>query len=162
MEKLPAGTFGAWFGDWVWGLLLVTVSLAVHASGLGLIGVMLAKYFGPLLRPARHGHTLHLIFPIVIGVAALLLALLHGLEASLWAIAYVELGASPDFRRAIYFSLQMITTLGADVVGIENKWKLMGPLEAVSGMLMFGLSTAFLLVVLQRAWPFAVSMRAKD
>ena len=37
----------------------------------------------------------------------------------------------------------------------------MGPLEAVSGMLLFGLSTAFLLIVLQRVWPFAVSAEHK-
>jgi Ion channel len=86
----------------------------------------------------------------------LLLAILHGLEASLWAAAYVWLGASPDFTHAVFFSLQMITTLGADVVFIDTRWKLMGPLEAMSGMLLFGLSTAFLLAVLQRAWPFAL------
>lgn len=56
----------------------------------------------------------------------------------------------------MFFSLQMITTLGADVVFIDTRWKLMGPLEAMSGMLLFGLSTAFLLAVLQRAWPFAL------
>jgi hypothetical protein len=51
----------------------------------------------------------------------------------------------------VFFSLQMITTLGADVVFVDTRWKLMGPLEAMSGMLLFGLSTAFLLAVLQRA-----------
>jgi hypothetical protein len=57
---------------------------------------------------------------------------------------------------AVFFSLQMITTLGADIVSIEVRWKLMGPLEAMSGMLLFGLSTAFLLAVLQRTWPIFV------
>lgn len=144
---------GSWFPDWLWGLSLVALSLAAHASGLGLIGGILAKWFKALLHPSRSGRCSHFTFPMVIGVTSLLLAVLHALEASLWAWAYVCLGASPDFTRAVYFSFQMITTLGADIVGIEARWRLMGPLEAMSGMLLFGLSTAFLLVVLQRAWP---------
>jgi hypothetical protein len=47
-------------------------------------------------------------FPAVIGITALLLAVLHGLEASLSAVAYVWLGAAPDFTNAVFFSLQMI------------------------------------------------------
>ena len=43
---LPTGAAGFWVGDWVWGLLLVTLSLVVHAAGLGLIGVGLARSFG--------------------------------------------------------------------------------------------------------------------
>ena len=156
MPMLPTGATGFWVGDWLWGLLLVTVSLVVHASGLALIGVSLAKSFGWLTEPTRPRREPFLLFPAVIGVTALLLAILHGLEASLWAAAYVWLGASPDFTHAVFFSLQMITTLGADVVFIDTRWKLMGPLEAMSGMLLFGLSTAFLLAVLQRAWPFAL------
>ena len=54
----------------------------------------------------------------------------------------------------------MVTTLGADVVLLEDRWKLMGPLEAISGMLLFGLSTAFLLAVMQRVWPFPQVMQA--
>ncbi len=98
---------------------------------------------------------------MVIGITSLLLTVLHALEASLWAVAYVVLGASPDFTHAVYFSLQMITTLGADVVSIEPRWRLMGPLEAICGLMVFGLSTAFLLVVLQRVWPFEVPTEPK-
>ena len=147
---LPTVASGFWVGDWVWGLLLVTMSLVMHASGLGLIGVGLTRSFGSLTEPSRRRRESLFVFPAAIGITALLLAVLHGLEASLWAVAYVWLGASPDFTNAVFFSLQMITTLGADIVSIEVRWKLMGPLEAMSGMLLFGLSTAFLLAVLQR------------
>ena len=89
----------------------------------------------------------------MVGIATFLLAVLHGLEAALWAIVYVWLGALPDFSHAVYFSLQMVTTLGADVVAMDPRWRLIGPLEAIGGMLLFGLSTAFLFAVLQRIWP---------
>jgi hypothetical protein len=55
----------------------------------------------------------------------------------------------------------MITTLSADIVSIDVRWKLTGPLEAMSGMLRFGLSTAFLLAVLQGAWPVFVQERTR-
>jgi hypothetical protein len=121
---LPARTTGAWLGDWMWGLTLVTASLVMHALGLGLIGTVLAKCFGPFLPRSKRDRHPQIIFPIAIGVTSLMLAILHGLEASLWAAVYVWLGA-------------------------------------VSGMLLFGLSTAFLLIVLQRVWPFAVSAERK-
>jgi hypothetical protein len=133
----------------------------MHASGLGMIGVSLTRSFGWLPEPSRRSRESLFIFPAVIGITAPLLAVLHGLEASLWAVAYVWLGASPDFTNAVFFSLQMITTLGADLVSIEVRWKLMEPLEAMSGMLLFGLSTAFLLAVLQRAWPALVQDRTR-
>jgi hypothetical protein len=135
------------------------LSLVVHASGLGLIGISVTRSFGWLGQPSRRRRKSLLVFPVVIGIAALLLGVLHGLEASLWAVAYVWLGASPDFTNAVCFSLQMLTTLGVNIVAIEARWKLMEPLEAMSGMLLFGLSTAFLLADLQRAWPIVARER---
>jgi hypothetical protein len=156
---LPANTFAGWSNDWIWGILLITLSVATHAAGLALIGLSIAKSLGSAIDAPWRVHARFMLFTLVIAIAALLLALLHGLEASGWAAMYVWLGAAPDYRRAIYFSLQMLTTLGADAVQLGDRWKLMGPLEAISGMLLFGLSTAFLLAVMQRVWPFAQTMR---
>jgi len=159
---ISAGEPGVWVADWVWGLLLVTMSLVVHAGGLGLIGLCLTRWFGRAIEAAQRGHDFLALFPAVIGITTLFVAFLHGLEASLWAIVYVWLGAFPDFAQAVYFSLQMVTTLGADgVVVIGQRWRLMGPLEAIGGMLLFGLSTAFLFAVLQRIWPSPSGMKGR-
>jgi hypothetical protein len=138
---------------------MIAVSVMMHAAGLALMGVGLAKAFGAVMNAPLRMHHRFILFSVMVGVAAVLLALLHGLEASCWAAIHVWLGACPDFREAIYFSLQMVTTLGADVVQLETRWKLMGPLEAISGLLLFGLSTAFLFAVIQRAWPFETANR---
>ncbi len=145
---------GGWTDDWLWGLSLIVSSVVMHVFGLAMIGTCLVKVLPFTQRRATHPLV---VFSVAIGFAALLLALLHGVEASLWGATLVWLGAVTDFRSAIYFSLQMATTLGANVVQLEERWKLMGPLEAISGMLLFGLSTAFLLVVAQRVSPFARS-----
>jgi hypothetical protein len=108
---LPTGAVGFWTAAWLWGLLLITLSLVVHASGLGLISISLTRSFGWLGEPSRRRRESLLVFPVVIDITALLPGVLHGLEASLWAVAYVWLGASPDFTNAVFFYLQMITTL---------------------------------------------------
>ena len=157
---LPAGTAGDWGDDWIWSISLIALSVVTHAAGLALIGITFVKCFGSMIASPWRTHRRFIFFSLSLGVMAVLLVLLHGIEASYWAVAYVWLGAAPDFRRAIYFSLQMATTLGGDVVQLGDRWKLMGPLEAVSGMMLFGLSTAFLLAIMQRIWPFPQTMRA--
>jgi hypothetical protein len=73
----------------------------------------------------------------------------HCAEIVLWAVALTGIGAVADFRTAIFSSAGAYTTVGSDVV-LPPGWKLLGPLEAVCGMLMFGVSTAVIFAVIQR------------
>ncbi len=83
-------------------------------------------------------------------MGATLLALAgHLVEIALWAFALDICGAVGDISAAMYSSAGSYTTSGSDVV-LPPRWKLMGPFEAVTGMLMFGLSTAFIFAVIQR------------
>ena len=71
---------------------------------------------------------------------------------SRWPVAIVALdisGAVGDINAAIYSSAGSYTTLGSDIV-LPLQWKLLGPFEAVAGMLMFGVSTALIFTVIQR------------
>jgi hypothetical protein len=92
---------------------------------------------------------------VIGGVAAvgMLLAVLHGIEAGIWAAAYVWLGAlaSPDV--AILYSLDSMTTRGASGLMLEPHWQILGALEAANGMLLFGISTAFIFAVMLQWWP---------
>ena len=81
-------------------------------------------------------------------VGATLLAR-HLVEIALWAFALDICGAVADISAAIYSSAGSYTTVGSDIV-LPLGWKLLGPFEAVSGMLMFGLTTAFIFAVIQR------------
>jgi len=83
-------------------------------------------------------------------MSATLLALVgHLVEIALWAFVLDISGAVADLSAAIYSSAGSYTTAGSDVV-LPLRWKLLGPFEAVSGMLMFGVSTAFIFAVIQR------------
>ena len=84
----------------------------------------------------------------IFGVTLLALAGHLG-EIALWAFVLDISGAVGDISAAIYSSAGSYTTSGSDIV-LAPQWKLLGPLEAVAGMLMFGVSTAFIYAVVNR------------
>jgi len=90
------------------------------------------------------------------GVAVLLVTALHGIEGVAWAAAYLFLGAIPDAKSAMLYSLNAMTTYGHESVSLAPHWQLMGALEALNGMLLFGLTTAFLFAMIQEVWPRTV------
>ena len=92
------------------------------------------------------------MFIAVIGRAALFVTLLHGVEAGLWAAAYQGLGALPDSRSAMLYSLNAMTSYGHANLYLKDQWQLMGALEALNGMMLFGLTTASLFAMIRDAW----------
>src|ERR1700729_2932684 len=83
-------------------------------------------------------------------VGATLLALAGHLgEIALWAFVLDLSGAVADISAAIYSSAGSYTTSGSGIV-LPPQWKLVGPFEALVGMLMFGVSTALIFAVVQR------------
>jgi hypothetical protein len=89
---------------------------------------------------------------VIPGITTLAAACLHGIETAIWAIAYMLLGALPDFRTAMLYSLNAMTSYGHTSLDLEDRWQLMGALEAMNGWILFGLTTAFLFAVIQKVW----------
>ena len=82
---------------------------------------------------------------------ATLLALAgHFVEIALWALSFVLCGEFSNFAAALYYSAATYTTLGDGTIVISARWRLLGPLEAADGMLMFGVTTALIFAVIQR------------
>jgi hypothetical protein len=83
-------------------------------------------------------------------MSATLLAFVGHLgEIALWALALDLSGAVAGLGASLYASAGSYTTVGSDIV-MPLRWKLVGPIEAACGMLMFGVSTAFIFAVIQR------------
>jgi hypothetical protein len=139
----------AWSNNWAWGLPLIVLTVLVHAFGLVLIRDQVVLEL-PLILRARRSST---VLAILVVINVLLLTLLHVAEASAWAGAYVALGALPDFASAILYSLGAMTSYGHAELFLAKHWQLMGAIEALNGMMLFGLSTAFLFAVLREHWP---------
>ena len=139
----------SWNGNWAWALPLIVVTLLLHVVGLALINMRMVR----MLNHVRPGRNVFPVFVSVMGITALLAILLLGFEATLWAAAYRRLGALPDGRTAMLYSLNAITAYGHTELVLAPHWRLMGALEALNGMLLFGLTTAFLYGHFRRVWP---------
>ncbi|ADO49758.1 ion channel [[Enterobacter] lignolyticus] len=71
------------------------------------------------------------------------------LQILLWGVLFLWLGEFNTLKEAVYHSGVNFATLGYGDIVMSAKWKLLGPLEAVNGALMIGLSGASMLAVLQ-------------
>jgi hypothetical protein len=139
--------------SWAWGLSLIVLTIAIHA-----IGVVMMALVGVRFRVRLEARSLGLwhAIPILIGVigaVGLLLAILHGIEAAIWAAAYLWVGALGSSLDAMLYSVDSMTTRGASGLVLQGHWQMMGALEAVDGMLLFGISTAYIFAVMQLYWP---------
>ena len=135
-----------WTINWAWGLPLIVLTVVIHVAGLGFIK---HKAFSVSRRTIRHHTTLSLV---IIGAVTLSATALHAIEACLWAGAYVLLGALSDYKSAMLYSLNAVTSYGHTDLELAPHWHLMGALEALNGWLLFGLTTAFLFAVIDKLW----------
>ena len=92
-------------------------------------------------------------FVVFVALVALASAVYLGLEAAAWAGLYLWLGALPDWRDAMLYSLGAITSYGHAPIFLEDQWRLLGAIEAVNGLILFGLTTAFLYAAIHAVWP---------
>src|SRR5271165_3916994 len=99
----------AWGSSWAWGLILIATTIAGHALAVVLLARRLqrAGARGFQGRAFRHPIALPVALVTTVGLA---LAMLHGIEAAIWAIAYLSLGAVGSLRDAMLYSVDSITT----------------------------------------------------
>ena len=139
--------------NWIWGLSLIALTIAIHAIGVVVLAVVSVRIRAWI---ANRRLGLRYVIPIVIGLVAavgLLLAVVHGIEAAIWAAAYVWLGALDSPVDAILYSVDAMATRGASGMTLQGPWRMMGALEAADGMLLFGMSTAYIFALMQVYWP---------
>jgi len=137
---------------WLWGLSLIVLTVTIHATAVVILAFAGVRIH---VRLEARGLKVWNLIPILIcliGVIGLLLAVLHGIECGIWAAAYVWLGALDSPLDALLYSLDSMSTRGASGLTLQRPWQMMGALEAVDGMLLFGVSTAYLFAVMQVYW----------
>jgi hypothetical protein len=74
----------------------------------------------------------------------------HLIEMAIWAAVFMICGEFHEFGVAYYHSAVNYTTLGYGDLIMSPKWRLLGPLEAANGILMFGVSTAMIFSLILR------------
>jgi polyferredoxin len=81
-------------------------------------------------------------------VTVLMLMAAHLLEIAVWSMAYQLVGVVPEGGDPLYFAFVNYTTLGYGDVLPVARWRLLGPMAAMNGVLLFGWSTAVIFQVL--------------
>lgn len=84
---------------------------------------------------------------VLMGVLLVLFAG-HLVQIAVWAFLFIQLGQFEDLATAYYHSTVNFATLGYGDIVMTDRWRLLGALQAASGVLMFGLSTSTLFAVM--------------
>ena len=134
-----------------WCLLALTVT--IHAAGLsamlpGVRSVLPDRRFWTLTRRLVQ--------------VAWWLVLLHLAEIIVWGLFYWWQKCLPDAESSFYFSAVTYTTVGYGDLVLPQEWRLLGPVEALTGILMCGLSTGFFFAVVSKFFLAAKSTAAQD
>jgi len=125
--------------------LLMALCVAVHASGT--TGAFRRIHGSPALNDPGFWPPTWLLIRI-----AGWLILLHLIEISLWALLYASGQAMPNLHTAFYFSAVTYTTTGYGDLVLPEAWRLVGGIEALTGILMCGWSTGFFFAVVNRMY----------
>ena len=123
--------------------LLVAVTVAVHAVGLA---VMLRS----LLRSRCAVPTGFWPITWLLVRVTWWLLLIHLLEITVWGMFYYWQACLPDAESAFYFAGVTYTTIGYGDLVLPKSWRMLGPVEGLTGILMCGLSTGLFFAVVSR------------
>lgn len=135
--------------SWTIGILLGMANILIHAAAMVFLAVV-ARRLRRVLDMQRD--TIHVQLRKLVGVVAFIciaLGLLHTLESALWAVVFVQLKALDSFGDALFFSIDTMATRGASGLSLTENWRMLGAIESSDGVLLFGMSTAFIFAVIQ-------------
>ena len=120
------------------------INIGLHAMIMTIV-IRVAQSAGAATKSQS---ALFLIAVMIPTVSVLMLA--HALEVIVWSLAYSIVDAAPASANLVYFAFVNYTTLGyGDVVPVD-RWRLLGPITAMNGVLLFGWSTAVIFEVLRK------------
>ena len=122
---------------------LVAVTVAIHSGGLAFI---LSLLWHAPTRP--HPHFWQVTW-LTIRIACSLI-FIHVIEIAIWAMFFWWQKCLPDAESSFYFAGVTYTTVGYGDLLLPKEWRLFGPLEGLTGILMCGVSTAFFFAVLSK------------
>jgi carbon starvation protein CstA len=133
-------------------LIPVIVGSTVIVSTIVIHGVLLEATLRLLRQERTLGHVggEFWIDLRIVSMAIMLALVAHLIEIGVWAALFVLLGEFETLGVAFYHSAINYTTLGYGDIVMSPAWKTLGPIEAINGLLMFGVSTAMIFAVIQR------------
>ena len=126
------------------GSALIVTTVVIHVIGLSLALAFFHTWGGRIVTRGKYAGLL-----IVLSVTVLGIFFLHALEMFCWALLYMWLGEFETLERALYFSAVTFTTLGYGDITLNRDWQLLSGFEAANGIILVGVSTAFIFAILR-------------
>jgi hypothetical protein len=137
------------------GLLIVSLLLYSVATTL-IVGMLTGLIRRGYAEPRFWKNVAVMLF------VTLVTTLAHVVQIALWAVALVLCGEVSNFTLAFYLSAENYTALGYGDIVLSERWRLLGPLKAINGLLLFGLSTAALFAVMGRLIAYRLRSQLKE
>ena len=149
----------AMFTEIVIAAAIVSVCLVIHGTGILLMAEWLFRRREDLERTLSRRHFARLFARLIVTLFAGVM-FLHIIQTTLWAVFYYTQDLFSDFETSLYFSMVSFTTLGYGDVLLPRKWRLLGVIEGFSGVLLCGVSTAFIFAVINAMFQFRLRQRS--
>lgn len=136
------------------GTAIVTLTIIVIAAFIGAAILILTRVGEWFVSPPR-------LYKTIVSLIGVVLWLLAALTAWVWAAALMELGIFESFETGLYFVVVAYTTPGFGDITPPQEWRLLSGICSANGLLLFRLSTAFLVEFFSQLME-AQSAKAKD
>ena len=143
------------FGNVLIGLGVMVICLFVQAL---LVAVSVQFY-------ARHQIGVAASFTstvLLICCVMMVLVLGNFVQITIWGALFVYLGEFESYRLAAYHSAVNFATLGYGDIVMSEQHRILGPMQAINGVLMVGVSTAVMMFTLQDSIRRTVASRSDD
>ena len=140
----------------------LVVAFAIMAICVVIHSATLVNFSAWLItkRPNIDQRNAMLLYSLMLILSFFVLILLHLAETGIWALFYYWRGLFADFETSLYFSLGSYTTIGYGDVVLPQRWRMLGGIEGLSGVLLCGLSAAFVFALVNSAFQFRVEQQA--
>jgi hypothetical protein len=122
---------------------LVAITVVIHAAGLAAVS---RRVLGTSWTPDTRDWPVTWLLVRV----AWLLIVLHVIEIFLWSLFFWWQNCLPDLESSLYFSGVTYATVGYGDLVLPMEWRLFGPIEGLTGILMCGLSVSFFFAIVSR------------
>jgi ion channel len=136
--------------------LIVAVCLIIHVTSIVWLAESLMNW-----REGRHRPLRTFGYMVLLLIVFSAIIVLHMLETGVWAFFYYERSLFPNFETSLYFSITCYTTIGFGDVTLPPAWRMLGGVEGISGVLLCGLSTAFVFAVVNALFQMRIQRGLK-
>jgi len=125
-------------------VLLLSLTLCLQCVGVAALIEWLKRVLSRDIQ--KHGPVYSATLVVKSMVA---IVILHGVVILLWA-GFYRTRCFPSWELAFYFSASSYSTVGYGDLILPSKWRLLGPLEGITGILMCGISVSVLFALVTR------------